>query len=284
MEENVPVWQCGAYRLTFDLPLIMAIINVTPDSFSGDGLAGSVEAALRRAEEAMGQGARILDVGGESSRPGSESVSLDEELSRVVPVIEALASLGLPVSVDTVKPEVMRAAIAAGASIINDINALRAPGAVQAVADSKAGVCLMHMQGEPRSMQSAPVYENACDEVETFLVDRVAALETAGIVRERIVLDPGFGFGKTLDHNLELFRGLPSLACRGYPLLVGVSRKRMLGDLTGRQVHERMPAAIVAAVLAAQRGASVLRVHDVAATRDALAVWAAIDQECLDVY
>lgn len=281
---NESVWHCGPYRLRLDKPLIMAIINLTPDSFSGDGLAGSVDGALRRAEQALRDGAQILDLGGESSRPGSEPVSVDEELSRVIPAVEALSRLGVPVSVDSVKPEVMSAAIAAGASIINDINALRAPGAVEAVAASQAGVCLMHMQGEPRSMQLAPVYADVVAEVDAFLCERLACLEAAGVVRRRLMLDPGFGFGKTLEHNLALFRALPVLGRHGLPLLVGVSRKRMLGELTGRSVGERMPAGIAAAVLAAQRGAAVLRVHDVAATRDALAVWAAIDRDQLGIY
>ncbi|PLK48278.1 dihydropteroate synthase [Uliginosibacterium sp. TH139] len=277
-------WLCGKFRLNLDLPMIMAIINMTPDSFSGDGLSGSVGAALRQAEKALRDGAGILDVGGESTRPGAEAVGEQEELDRVIPVLEALVALDVPVSVDTLKPAVMRAAIAAGVAIVNDINALRAPGAVEAVAASSAGVCLMHMQGEPRSMQEAPAYTEVVDEVEAFLLQRLAVLEASGVVAARIALDPGFGFGKTLAHNLELFRSLPRLAAHGLPLLVGVSRKRMLGDITGRAVDQRMPAAITAAALAAQRGAAILRVHDVAATRDALAMWAAIDADRLSAY
>ncbi|MDP5240025.1 dihydropteroate synthase [Uliginosibacterium sp. 31-16] len=284
MTSLVPVWQCGQFELKFDLPAIMAIINVTPDSFSGDGLSGSIEASLRQAELALSNGARILDVGGESSRPGSESVSVEQELERVIPVVEALVQLGAPVSVDTVKPEVMCAAIAAGATIINDINALRAPGAIDVVAASDAGVCLMHMQGQPRSMQQAPSYDDVVAEVDAFLLERCAALESAGVRRSRVALDPGFGFGKSLEHNLRLFRGMPLVNAHGYPLLVGVSRKTMLGAVTGRAVNERMPASIVTAVLAAQRGASILRVHDVAATRDALAMWAAIEHDRLNAY
>ncbi|MDO6386846.1 dihydropteroate synthase [Uliginosibacterium sp. 31-12] len=277
-------WLCGKFRLNLDLPMIMAIINMTPDSFSGDGLSGSVGAALRQAEKALRDGAGILDVGGESTRPGAEAVGEQEELDRVIPVLEALVALDVPVSVDTLKPAVMRAAIAAGVAIVNDINALRAPGAVEAVAASSAGVCLMHMQGEPRSMQEAPAYTEVVDEVEAFLLQRLAVLEASGVVAARIALDPGFGFGKTLAHNLELFRSLPRLAAHGLPLLVGVSRKRMLGDITGRAVDQRMPAAITAAALAAQRGAAILRVHDVAATRDALAMWVAIDADRLSAY
>ncbi|KAF7598441.1 MAG: dihydropteroate synthase [Candidatus Dactylopiibacterium carminicum] len=273
----MPIWQCGRFRLSFERPAIMAIINVTPDSFSGDGLSGNVDAALRQAEQALSEGASILDVGGESTRPGSAAVSEAEELARVIPVVEALARLGVPVSVDTLKPAVMRESIRAGAAIINDINALREPGALEAVAASDAGVCLMHMQGEPRTMQQAPVYGDVVADVDAFLQTHAAAVLRAGVAAERICLDPGFGFGKTLAHNLALFRALPRFVAQPYPVLVGVSRKSMLGALTGREVGQRMPASITAAVLAAQRGAAILRVHDVAATRDALTVWAAID-------
>ena len=276
-DSPLPVWQCGSYRLQFVRPAIMAIINVTPDSFSGDGLGGSADAALRQAEQALRDGATILDVGGESTRPGSASVPLKEELARVIPTVRALATLGVPVSVDTVKPEVMRESIVAGAAIINDINALREPGAVEAVAQSDAGVCLMHMQGQPRTMQQAPMYRDVAAEVVTFLQERVAAVMQAGVAAERISLDPGFGFGKTLEHNLELFRALPQLCNKGFPILVGVSRKTMIGAVTGRAVNERVMASVATAMLAAQKGAAILRVHDVAATRDALAMWAAID-------
>ena len=278
------LWRCGRHVLSFEFPRIMAIINLTPDSFSGDGLAGSAEAALKQAKRAKAQGAAILDLGGESSRPGSESVSVQEELDRVIPAIEAVLPLGLPISVDTVKPEVMREAVRAGATIINDINALRESGAVEVVAQSGVGVCLMHMQGQPRTMQASPEYADVGWEVEAFLLERVRALEAAGVASERICLDPGFGFGKTLEHNLALFRDMPRLKARGYPLLVGVSRKTMLGTITGRPVAERVTASVTAAVLAAQRGADILRVHDVAATRDALAIWAAIDREAPDAY
>jgi len=284
MNTSTPVWQCGRYQLQFDVPAIMAIINVTPDSFSGDGLAGSVSGAMQQAEQALRDGARILDVGGESSRPGAEPIGVEEELARVIPVVEALAAFGVPVSVDTVKPEVMQAAITAGASIINDINALRAPGAIDVLAQTEAGICLMHMLGEPRSMQQAPNYQDVVEEVENFLLERCAALASAGIARSRVALDPGFGFGKSLEHNLRLFQGMQAVGAHAYPLLVGVSRKSMLGAVTGRSVNERMPASIAAAILAAQRGASIIRVHDVAATRDALAMWAAIDQDRLGVY
>lgn len=272
-----PIWQCGNYRLEFDSPVIMAIINLTPDSFSGDGLDGAVDGAMRRAEQALCEGAGILDIGGESTRPGSASVPLKEELARVIPAIRALRSFNVPISVDTVKPEVMAEAIAAGASIINDINALREPGAIEVVARSTAGVCLMHMQGEPRTMQQAPGYTDVVREVESFLEDRLATVRAAGIEQERICLDPGFGFGKSLAHNLTLFRSLPQLCGWALPVLVGVSRKTMLGEITGRSVGDRDVATAATSLLAAQRGASILRVHNVAATRDALALWDAID-------
>lgn len=284
MPEKTPVWHCGRFELKFDLPAIMAIINVTPDSFSGDGLAGSREAALRQGEAAIREGATILDLGGESTRPGSESVSVQEELDRVIPALEALVGLGVPVSVDTLKPEVMRAAIAAGAAIINDINALQAPGAEALVAASNVGICLMHMQGVPRSMQSDPQYEEVVSEVDQFLRERCASLLARGVAEARLCIDPGFGFGKTLEHNLSLFRALPTLCDGRWSVLVGVSRKTMLGTLTGRAVSERAMASASAAVLAAQRGAAVLRVHDVAATRDALNIWAAIERGRINAY
>lgn len=273
---SLPVWQCGRYRLSFARPAIMAIINVTPDSFSGDGVNGSVEAALRRAELALAEGAAILDVGGESTRPGSAPATLADELARVIPVVRALTAFDVPVSVDTTKPEVMAAAIAAGASIINDINALREPGAVEAVAATDAGVCIMHMQGQPRDMQRAPQYDNVVGSVDAFLRERVAVLQAAGVPAERISLDPGFGFGKTLAHNLALFRALPQFVAQGMPVLVGVSRKTMLGEITGRPVEARDVATAAASLLAAQHGAAILRVHDVASTRDALAMLAAL--------
>jgi dihydropteroate synthase len=270
-------FRCGRFSLSLDRPLIMAIINVTPDSFSGDGVVGQRDAALRLAEQALADGADILDIGGESSRPGAEAVGLQEELDRVMPIIEVLAHAATPLSIDTVKPDVMRAVAHAGAAIINDINGLREPGAMEAVADTDVGVCLMHMQGEPRTMQSAPHYDDVVEEVADFLRQRSDVLHSAGVAPERILLDPGFGFGKTLDHNLALFAALPRLRELGHPLLVGVSRKSMLGQITGQPVEKRLAASIAAAVLAAQRGAAILRVHDVAATRDALAVMRALE-------
>lgn len=270
------VFRCGRFTLPLTRPLIMAILNATPDSFSGDGTAGRVDLALRHAEQAVEEGADIIDIGGESSRPGARAVSVQEELDRVMPLVEALSQAAVPVSIDTMKPEVMQAAAAAGAAIVNDINALREPFAVETLAATDLGVCLMHMQGEPRTMQSAPHYTNVVGEVGQFLVDRCDILRKAGVPRERILIDPGFGFGKTLDHNLALFKALPTLRELGYPLLVGVSRKSMLGQITDKPVEQRLGASVAAAVLAAERGAAVLRVHDVAATRDALAVLAAL--------
>ncbi|MDQ8022355.1 MAG: dihydropteroate synthase [Moraxellaceae bacterium] len=254
----------------------MAIINLTPDSFSGDGHGGGADAALRHAEQALADGADMLDIGGESSRPGAQPVSEAEELDRVMPVLERLLPLGLPVSVDTVKPAVMREAAGAGAAMINDINALQAEGALEAVTTSSAAVCLMHMQGEPRSMQQAPHYADVVSDVEQHLLGRARALLDAGCAPERIVLDPGFGFGKTLEHNALLFRALPRFAALGYPVLVGVSRKTMLGQITGRPVQERQTSSVAAALMAVQQGAAIVRVHDVAPTVDALRVWAAL--------
>jgi dihydropteroate synthase len=266
---------CGKFELSLDRPLIMGIVNLTPDSFSGDGLASSSERAIAHARAQIAAGADLLDLGAESSRPGAIPTSLEDELRRLLPVLEALSDCGLPISVDTYKPEVMRAALAAGASMINDIYALRMPGALEAVVGSDCAVCLMHMQGEPLTMQQQPVYANVVAEVGAFLHERVAVLEAAGVARERIVLDPGFGFGKTLEHNLALLRHLPETSVDGLPVLAGLSRKSMLGAITGRPVEERLPASLAAAVMALQGGACILRVHDVAATRDALAVWSA---------
>lgn len=267
---------CGRFRLDLTVPRIMAIVNVTPDSFSGDGLEHDLDGALARAEAAVEAGAELLDIGGESSRPGSEPVSEQEELDRVLPLIERLAGWPVPVSVDTVKPAVMRASIAAGATMINDINAFRAPGAVEAVAGSDAALCVMHMQGEPKTMQAAPEYADVVSEVMAFLDTRVAVLRAAGVHDQRLVLDPGFGFGKTLEHNLTLLRELARLREGGLPVLVGMSRKTMLGAITGRPVDQRVAAGIAAALLAVERGARIVRTHDVAATRDALAVWMAL--------
>ncbi len=253
----------------------MGIVNLTADSFSGDGLAGDTAAAVAQARRHIEAGADLLDVGAESSRPGALPVSADDELHRLLPVLDGLAGCGVPISVDTYKPEVMRAALRHGASMINDIHGLRLPGAMAVVAESDCAVCLMHMQGDPPSMQQQPSYRDVVAEVRLFLRSRVQAARAAGISDDRLLIDPGFGFGKTLQHNLELLRGLEQLASEGPPVLAGLSRKSMLGAITGRPLGERLVASIAAAVVAVERGARILRVHDVAATRDALAVWLA---------
>ncbi len=258
----------------------MAIVNLTPDSFSGDGLltpnGNQQEAAIRYAFAQIEAGADLLDLGAESSRPGAMPISSAEELARLLPILDALRDCAVPISVDTYKPEVMRAALAHGAAMINDIYALRMPGALAAVKDSDCGLCLMHMQGEPLSMQQQPQYTEVVTEVRAFFSERLDVVKAHGIAPERLLLDPGFGFGKTLAHNLELLRRLAELAHEHVPLLVGLSRKSMLGTLTGRASQERQAASVAAALLAAQNGAQILRVHDVAATRDALAVWQAV--------
>ena len=270
---------CGKFRLSLERPLVMGIVNATPDSFSDGGRFLDPAQAVAHARLLVDEGADLLDIGGESSRPGAQPVPVEEELRRVLPVIEALAGLGVPLSIDTVKPEVMRRAVAAGASLINDIASLQAPGALEAAAETGAAVCLMHMQGEPRTMQAAPSYGDVVAEVRGFLARRVAAATRAGIAAERIVVDPGFGFGKRLEHNLALLRHLGRLAELGACVLAGLSRKSMLGEITGRKVSLRDTASAAAALLAAQNGAKILRVHDVAATRDALAVWQAVAQQ-----
>ena len=251
----------------------MGIVNVTADSFSDGGRFLDPGWAIEHGLALLRDGAGMLDVGGESTRPGAPPVPAAVEEKRVVPVIEGLVREGVAVSVDTMKPEVMRAAIAAGASVVNDVNAFRAPGAVEAVATSGVGVVAMHMQGTPATMQQAPAYGDVVAEVIAYLRERAAALEAAGIARDNIVLDPGFGFGKTLEHNRAMFRGLPAIAALGYRVLAGVSRKGMIGALTGREVGERVAGSVAAALLAVQNGVSVVRVHDVRETVDALKVW-----------
>lgn len=270
------IFRCGRFELPLDRPLVMGVVNVTPDSFYDGGRHATTAAAVAHARRLVEEGADLLDLGGESSRPGSDAVPLEEELARVLPVLEGLRGLDVPVSVDTTKPEVMRAAIAAGAAMINDITALAAPGALEAVAASEAAVCLMHMKGEPKTMQADPVYVDVVAEVRDFLSFRVGACAAAGIPRDRIAVDPGFGFGKTLEHNLELLRRLDAIAGLGLPVLAGWSRKSNLGRITGRAPEERLAGSLAAALIAAQRGARILRVHDVAATRDVLAVLAAV--------
>jgi dihydropteroate synthase len=274
--DPVQVLRCGRFELDLARPRIMAVINVTPDSFSGDGVDGKVDAALARAEAALAAGADILDIGGESSRPGAEPVSEQEELDRLLPVVERLAKWPVPVSVDTVKPFVMREVLRAGATMINDINGFRADGAIDAVSDGAAALCVMHMLGEPRTMQRDPYYRDVLAEVRAFLAERVAVLRDAGVAAERICVDPGFGFGKTPAHNLALLRGIETLAALGYPVLAGLSRKSLIGQITGRPVAQRMVGSVAAALLAVQNGARIVRVHDVAETRDALKVWEAV--------
>lgn len=272
--------RAGRFTLALDRPLIMGVVNITPDSFSDGGRHLAPDAALSHARRLIEEGADLLDIGGESSRPGAQPVAADEELRRVMPVLESLAAFDVPVSVDTAKPEVMRRALAAGAAMINDIGALQAYGALEALAQSQAAVCLMHMQGEPRTMQADPRYDDVVAEVRDFLRGRAQAALAAGIGPDRIVLDPGFGFGKTVHHNLELLRALPRLAEEGYPWLAGLSRKSLFGRIAGRGAGERVHASVAGALLAAQGGAAILRVHDVAATRDALLVLRAFnDQE-----
>jgi dihydropteroate synthase len=269
-------WQTARFRIPLARPQVMGIVNVTPDSFSDGGQHASSDAARAHCDRLQAEGAHILDIGGESTRPGAGEPSVQEEMDRVLPVVAHAVTLGLPVSVDTSRPEVMRAALALGADIVNDVRALTLPGALQAVADHpSAGLCLMHMQGQPRSMQAAPAYADVVQDVASFLRERADAARAAGISAERITLDPGIGFGKTPEHNWMLMREQRRLLALGYPLLLGWSRKSTLGVLTGRPVAERLVASVAAALAAVQQGARILRVHDVAATVDALKVWAA---------
>jgi dihydropteroate synthase len=267
----------GAQQLDLTRPRVMGILNVTPDSFSDGGKFVEREKALDHARRMAADGADIIDVGGESTRPGALPVSEDLELERVVPMVEALVREGMRVCVDTTKPAVMRAALAAGAGMINDVRALREPGAIAALAASKAAVCLMHMRGEPRTMQAEPHYADVVKEVREFLVARALACEAAGIARDRIVVDPGLGFGKTVAHNLELLHSLGELKAAGYPVMAGISRKSTLGRIAGRDVSELVAASVAAALAAVARGASIVRVHDVRETVDALKVWQAIE-------
>jgi dihydropteroate synthase len=256
----------------------MGIVNTTPDSFSDGGRCLDARSAIRNALQLREDGADILDVGGESTRPGAARVSAGEEIKRVVPVIDALARQGCAVSVDTKKPEVMRAALDVGAVMVNDVMALQAPGALETVAASGAAVCLMHMQGDPQTMQQAPCYTHVVEDVLRFLQSRVQTCEAAGITRARMLIDPGFGFGKTLQHNLDLLKHLDRLLELGVPVLAGLSRKSMLGQLTGRELDQREFAGVAAHLIAVGRGARVLRVHHVAAMRDALAIWNAVEE------
>ena len=272
--------QCGRFRLSLDRPLAMGILNITPDSFSDGGRHHALEAALTHAEKMIEDGVDIIDIGGESTRPGSAPVPLEEEMQRVLPVIYALRDCGKPLSIDTYKPALMREAIAAGADMINDINGFRAEGAIEALQGNNCGICIMHMQKEPQTMQQEPSYQEVVTEVLDFLSERIAAMEKAGIARERLTIDPGFGFGKTVAHNLALLRNIDHLqTALDLPLLAGLSRKTTIGALTGRPVDQRMAGSVAAALFAAHQGAAILRVHDVAETVDALKVWqAAMDE------
>jgi len=270
---------CAGRALVLDRTRIMGVLNLTPDSFSDGGQWLGKTAAVKHALAMQEAGADIIDVGGESTRPGAQAVSLQQELDRVIPVIQSIVpKLRVPVSIDTSKPEVMREAVAAGAGMINDVFALRLDDALRTAAGLAVPVCLMHMLGDPRGMQDNPVYEDVVAEVREFLLGRAAECESCGIAKDNIVLDPGFGFGKTLQQNTTLFHALPDLASCGYPLLVGVSRKTMIGHITGREIPGRLAGSITAAVLAAQKGAAIVRVHDVAETSDALKVANALGQ------
>ncbi len=275
-------WVCGNRVLDLSKPLIMGIVNVTPDSFSDGGQHNSASAAVAHAMKLVADGADILDIGGESARPGAQDVSVNEELDRVLPVVEKLAQTGAVISVDTSKPEVMKQAVKAGAHIINDIRALQLPGAIEVAADSNAGICLMHMQGAPRTMQQAPHYENLLSEVESFLLERARQCEAVGIARDRLCLDYGFGFGKTVEQNFSLLANTGYFCRLPYPILVGVSRKSSLGAVTGRDVNGRMVASVAAALYAVQEGAHILRVHDVAATRDAITIWLTAKRQAIN--
>jgi dihydropteroate synthase len=278
MFDLAPTLDCNGRRLTLDRPRVLGIVNVTPDSFSDGGAHDTLEAAVAHGLRLAEEGADALDIGGESTRPGADEVPLEEELRRTIPVIERLArETSLPISIDTSKPEVMRVAVAAGAGLINDVYALRREGALDAAAELGVPVVLMHMLGEPRSMQQQPEYDDVVAQVHRFLAERIFAAEMAGIAKKRIVVDPGFGFGKTLQHNLTLLSQLERFTELGVPLLAGLSRKRSIGELTGREdARERVHGSVAAHLIAAQRGAMLLRVHDVAATVDALKVWTAV--------
>jgi dihydropteroate synthase len=278
MFDTTPILDCNGRTLTLDRPRVMGIVNVTPDSFSDGGTHDTLEAAVAHGLKLAEEGADLLDIGGESTRPGAADVSVEEELRRTIPVIERLAkATSLPISIDTSKPEVMRAAVQAGSGMVNDVYALRREGALDVAAELGVPVVLMHMQGEPRSMQDAPQYDDVVATVHRFLAERIFAAEMAGIAKKKIVIDPGFGFGKNTQHNLALLAQLERFAELGVPVLAGLSRKRTIGEIIGRSdPRERTSGSVAAHLIAAQRGARLLRVHDVAATVDALKVWNAI--------
>lgn len=277
MNPSPRVLVAGRHRLDLSRPLVMGILNVTPDSFSDGGRYAQVDRAIERGRRMVAEGADIVDVGGESTRPGAVPVDAEEELRRVRPVVEALAGAGIPVSVDTMKPAVMRAMLAHGIAMVNDVRALREAGAIEAVAAGGAAVCLMHMRGTPGTMQLSTAYDDVVDEVRRFLAERARACEDAGVPRERIVVDPGFGFGKGTAENLVLLARLAELADLGYPVLAGLSRKATIGAITGRDGEGRLAGSVAASLAAVARGASIVRVHDVRETVDALAVWRAVE-------
>lgn len=272
----VPTLRCGALSLTLDRPRVMGILNVTADSFSDGGRYLAQARAIERGLALAAEGADLVDVGGESTRPGAVPVPVEVELERVIPVVRALAREKVAVSVDTMKPEVMRQAIAAGCAMVNDVNAFRAEGALEAVASAGVGLCAMHMRGTPATMQADPAYDDVVAEVGAYLRERAGALEAAGVGRDRIAIDPGFGFGKNFAHNAALLAGLGALAATGYPVVAGLSRKRMIGEITGRPVDDRVAGSVAAALLAVQNGARIVRVHDVKETVDALKVLQAL--------
>ncbi|MGL6040207.1 MAG: dihydropteroate synthase [Deefgea sp.] len=268
------LFSCGRFQLDLNRPWVMGIVNVTPDSFSDGGQHDTLVQAVAHAEKLLKEGADILDIGGESTRPGAAIVSVEEEIRRVIPVIQALSSLNVPLSIDTRKPEVMRAAIDAGVDLVNDISALEASGAIDLLSNSNVGICLMHKQGDPQTMQNSPSYQDVVQEVTKYLAERIELVLQSAIAANRIVADPGFGFGKSLEHNIALFQSIDKISAQlAVPLLIGVSRKKMLGEITGQELRERMLSSVVAAVLAVQKGASIVRVHDVRETVDALKLW-----------
>ncbi|QIM50127.1 dihydropteroate synthase [Pusillimonas sp. DMV24BSW_D] len=268
---------CGRFELTFKRPLVMGILNITPDSFSDGSLHFQTDRAIAHARRLIDEGADIIDIGAESTRPGAQPVDVEQELQRLLPVIEALRPHDVPISVDTFKPFVMRRALQAGADMINDIYGFRQPGAIEAVTDSNCGLCVMHMQGEPRTMQSAPRYDDVVADVRAFLVERVEALLTAGVSASRVVIDPGFGFGKTAAQNYTLLRRVAELQFGDYPLVVALSRKSMIGHVTGREARDRLGGSVAGALAGIARGAKIVRVHDVALTLDAIKVWQAVE-------
>ena len=272
------VWQCGRFEFTLDRPLLMGVVNVTPDSFSDGGQHAHADAAIKHAHQLIEEGAQIIDIGGESTRPGAQAVPLEEELFRIMPVLEALREAGVALSVDTCKADVMRMALDSGADVINDVTGFASEASrIVLATHPTCGACVMHMQGEPRTMQAAPAYSDLVLEVMQFLRDRATALIDEGVAARRIAIDPGFGFGKSVAHNYTLLRELHQFVGLGFPVLAGLSRKSMIGAVTGRAVNDRLAGSLAGALAAVARGARILRVHDVAATRDALEVWLAVE-------